>query len=506
MRTKLGMVYLVGAGPGDPGLLTLRAADLIRRAEVLIYDALVNPTLLQMAGEGAEIIFAGKRATNHALTQEELNKLLADKAKEGKMVVRLKGGDPYIFGRGGEEILELQGSDVPFEVVPGISSFVAAPNFAGIPLTHRDHCSGFTVVTGHEDPSKDESSIDWKNLAESPGTKVVLMGVARIGLISEKLMDHGMSGDTPIAMVRWATTGRQNTIVGTLATIEKVVEDSGFKAPAVTIIGDVVGLRPSLNWFEKRPLFNKRIVVTRTRCQASKLSARLSELGAEALEIPTIKIAEPDERQYLLDAILTLHTYSWLVFTSPNGVDEFFKYFFRAFKDLRDIGGVKIAAVGPATAAKLEAMHLQIDAMPKKHIASELAKVINNEESVENLNVMLLRAQVATKELPDQLEAFGAIVDDIPVYKTVPETEDLNGSVLNFESFGADWITFTSASTVEHFDARMNLSETMKKWPHLKLASIGPETSKAIRALDLEPYVEAKEHTIDGLVDALLAD
>ncbi len=503
MRTKSGKVYLVGAGPGDPGLLTMRAAELIRRAEVLVYDALVNRSFLQMAGPDTEIIYAGKRSKDHAIPQDQLNRLLVDKAKEGKTVVRLKGGDPYIFGRGGEEAQELVDEGVGFEVVPGISSFVAAPNYAGIPVTHRDHCSGFTVVTGHEDPNKEESSIDWKNLAEIPGTKVVLMGVERIGLITSKLIENGMSPETPVAMVRWGTTGRQGSIEGTLATIESVVKEKQFKAPAVTIIGGVAGLRSTLNWFEKRPLFGKRIVVTRTRKQASRLSSQLTELGAEILEIPTIRIAEPDNRQYLLDSLVALNSYSWLVFTSPNGVDEFFNYFFRAFKDIRDIGGVKIAAVGPATAEKLKAMHLQIDAMPEKYVAGEVADALNKIEMVENLNILIARAQVANKELPDKLEEMGAIVDDIPVYKTVPETEDVNGAVADMEESGADWVTFTSSSTVENFHARFDLPELLKKWPEMKTASIGPETTKALKALGLEPTIEADEHTINGLVEAI---
>ncbi len=260
-----GKVYLVGAGPGDAGLLTLRGAELLRRAEVVVYDALVNRELLALAPESAEIIYGGKRSRDHAIPQGDLNRLLVEKAREGKTVVRLKGGDPYVFGRGGEEATELQEDNVPFEVVPGISSIVAAPNYAGIPLTHREHCSSFTVITGHEDPDKAETAIDWERIAREPGTKVVLMGVERIGKITAALKENGLAGDTPVAMVRWGTTGRQQTISGTLETIADVVAETGFKAPAVTIIGGVSRLRDSLNWFEKRPLFGQRVVVTRTR-------------------------------------------------------------------------------------------------------------------------------------------------------------------------------------------------------------------------------------------------
>jgi len=502
--SKVGTVYLVGAGPGDAGLLTLRGAELLGRADVVVYDALVNPELLRLAPEGAEVIYGGKRSKNHAIPQGDLNRLLVEKARAGHTVVRLKGGDPYLFGRGGEEAEELAREGVPFEVVPGISSFYAAPNYAGIPVTHREHCSNVTVLTGHEDPTKEESSIDWKNLAENPGTKVVLMGVERIGAIAQRLIENGLSADTPVGMVRWGTRGEQETIEGTLGTIARVVEETKFKSPAVTIIGSVVGLRPRLNWFETRPLFGRRIVVTRTRKQASELSRQLSELGAEVLEIPTIKVVAPDDPKPVIDAIMGLHSYSWIVFTSPNGVDHFFKYFFQAFDDLRDLGGTRIAAVGPATEARLKALHLRVDVKPEKYVTAEVAKAINDFENVENLNILLARAQVANPDLPRQLEELRAIVDDVACYKTVPETEDVNGAAARLTDSGADWITFTSSSTVENFHARFDLPDLIETYPDIKLASIGPETSKAIRALGLEPAIEAKEHTIKGLVNALL--
>lgn len=297
MKAK-GTVYLVGAGPGDAGLFTRRGAELLARADVVVYDALVNPDLLRLAPKSAEFIYGGKRAAAHAIPQEELNQLLVSKAKEGKTVVRLKGGDPYIFGRGGEEAEELAAAKVPFEVVPGVSSFVAGPNYAGIPVTHRDHCSSFTVLTGHEDPTKDESSIDWAQLAKSTGTKVVLMGVERIRRIAEQLIAHGMAAETPVALVRWGTTGRQQSIEGTLANIADVVDKARFAAPAVTIIGGVVKLRGKLNWFEQRPLFGKRVVVTRTREQASELAHQLTELGADVLEIPTSRLSRRSGRSW----------------------------------------------------------------------------------------------------------------------------------------------------------------------------------------------------------------
>jgi uroporphyrinogen III methyltransferase / synthase len=504
MKSK-GIVYLVGAGPGDAGLLTVRGAELLARAGVVVYDALVNKELLRLAPQEAELIYAGKRSNDHAIPQAQLNQLLVEKARAGLCVVRLKGGDPYVFGRGGEEAEELAAAGVAFEVVPGVTSIIAGPNYAGIPLTHRDFCSSFTVVTGHEDPDKEGPEMDWSQVAKSPGTKVILMGVSRIKSIAESLVQHGMAESTPVAMIRWATTGRQQSVVGTLGTIAEVAEKAGFKPPGLTVIGEVVRLRGRLNWFEKRPLFGRRIVVTRTRAQAGQLTRLLLERGADVLEIPTIRILPPTGRHEIAEALLELNSYDWLVFTSPNGVDAFFEFFFKVFEDLRDIGGVRIAAVGPATAAKLRALHLKVDAMPKEFVASKVAATLAEQGSLENLKVLLLRAEVANRDLPKQLEELGAIVDDIACYKTAPETEDRNGAVERLLETGADWITFTSSSTVENFNARVDLKQLLARYPQIKLASIGPETSKAITALGLKPGLEAKDHTTEGLAKALEA-
>ena len=498
-----GTVYLVGAGPGDAGLLTLRGAELLARADVVVYDALVNTDLLRLAPREAEVIYGGKRARDHALTQEQLNEMLVAKAREGKCVVRLKGGDPYVFGRGAEEAEELEKAGIAFEVVPGISSIVAGPNYAGIPITHREHNSVVTVFTGHEDPNKLESSLDYRRIAEMPGTKVIVMGTERIGQIADSLIHHGMAKDTPVGIVRWGTTGRQQSVQGTLATIAGIAAAKEFTAPAVTVIGDVVKLRDKLNWFEHRPLFGQRIVVTRTREQASQLSRQLLELGAEVLEIPTIKIVPPDNKQDLMDALLGLGEYDWIVFTSPNGVDAFFDYFFKAFEDLRDIGGVRIAAVGAATASKLRELHLKVDLMPDEYVTRKIISAFRDFKSIENLRFLLVRAQVANQELPKALEEAGGIIDDVALYKTVPETEDRNGAAARFAEAGADWMTFTSSSTVQNFHARFNLPLILKQYPKTRIASIGPETSKALIELGIKPTVQAKEHTIDGLVQAL---
>jgi uroporphyrinogen III methyltransferase/synthase len=502
MKVK-GTVYLVGAGPGDAGLLTMRGAELIGRADVVVYDALVNASLLQLAPKTAEIIYGGKRSKAHAIPQDELNQLLVKYAKEGKTVVRLKGGDPYLFGRGGEEAETLAAAGINFEVVPGVSSIFAAPNYAGIPITHRDHCSSFTVLTGHEDPEKGDTALDYASLAKMPGTKVVLMGVERVQEITRALIKGGMSDKTPVGMVRWGTTGRQDYLEGTLKTIPALVAEKKFAAPAVMVIGTVVELRSKLNWFEKRPFFRQRIVVTRTREQASQLTRLLQEKGADVMEIPTIKIAPPKNLMSLKDAMLGLGSYDWLVFTSPNGVTAFFEYFFKGFEDIRALGNLRIAAVGPATAAKIKELHLRVDVMPEQNLASKVADAMNKYETVENLKVLLMRAEVANPELPEKLNELGAIVDDVACYCTVPETEDVNGLAARLNEEGADWITFTSSSTVENFHARFDLPALLKKFPSLKTASIGPETSKTLVKLGLQPTLEAKEHNIDGLVKAL---
>lgn len=497
-----GTVYLVGAGPGDAGLLTLRGAELLARADVVVYDALVNPEIMRLAPKQAELIYGGKRPKEQAIPQEELNELLVAKAREGKTVVRLKGGDPYIFGRGGEEAEELAAAGIAFEVVPGVSSVVAAPNYAGIPLTHRAHCSSFTVITGHEDPTKD-SDIDWAQLARVPGTKVILMGVERIRGLARTFIAQGLAAETPVAMIRWGTTGQQQSIEGTLATIADLVDQTGFQAPAVTVIGEVVKLRSKLNWFEKRPFFGQRIVVTRAREQAAELTRLLAERGADVLEIPTIRFAPPDEKQDLMDALLGLHEYDWLIFTSPNGVTTFFEYFFKAFDDLRDLGGVRIAAVGPATAAKVREYHLAVDVTPTEAVASKIADALTGYMSIENLRILLMRAQVANRDLPKRLEELGAIVDDVACYKTEAETDDANGAAARLTETGADWILFTSGSTAEQFHARFDLPNLVARFPRLRVASIGPETTKTLVALGVQPAVEARPHTLEGLVQAL---
>jgi uroporphyrinogen III methyltransferase/synthase len=502
MKPK-GIVYLVGAGPGDAGLLTLRGAELLDRADVVVCDERVNPELLRRVAKSAEIIREGQPSAQAPGPPSALAELLIARARAGKTVVRLMGGDPYLFAGGSHEAEQLKDAGVPFEVVPGVSSVAAAPNYAGVPVTHRDFASQLTLIAPHRKSSPGAPGIDWAHIAKTPGTKVLQLDSDSIAPIADALLAHGLPPATPVALVRWGAAGRQLSVAGTLATIAAVAAEAKIGLPAVAVIGDVVMLRDKLNWFERRPLFGQRVVVTRAREQAGQLARILQERGAEVLEIPTIKIQPPTRLQEIVDALIELNSYDWLVFTSPNGVTTFFDYFFRHFHDMRDLGGARIAAIGPATASKLKELHLQVDLMPEEALAVKVAKAFAKFETIENLKICLLRAEVANRELPEALEALGAIVDDIPCYQTVPESEDPTGAAASLLQTGADWVAFTSASTVQHFHARFDLPALLKKFPQLKTAAIGPETSKALQALGLQPTVEARQHTLDGLVAAL---
>ncbi len=504
MKPK-GTVYLVGAGPGELGLLTLRGAELLARADVVVYSKLVSPEVVRLAPKTAELIEADKASPAAAASANAVSELLISHARAGKTVVRLIGGDPYFFGSGGEEAEQLANARVPFEVVPGVSSLVAAPNYAGIPLTHREYASQLTLVAGQPDADQPNHGVDWAQVAKTPGTKVVTLDPDRIGQIAQLLLGHGLPAETPVAMTGRGTNDHQRSVESTLGAIAGVAARERIGPPAVAVIGNVVKLRGKLNWFERRPLFGQRIVVTRAREQAGQLSRRLLDHGAQVLEVPTIKLEPPTRREEIVDALLELNSYDWLVFTSPNGVTKFFEYFFKRFHDMRDLGGARIAAVGPATANKLKELHLQVDLMPDEALAVEIAKAFAKFETIENLKICLLRAEVANRELPEALEALGAIVDDVACYRTVPETEDATGAAASLLEQGADWVAFTSGSTVVHFHARFDLPALLQKFPQLKTAAIGPETSKALADLGLQPTVEAKQHTIDGLVAALLA-
>jgi uroporphyrinogen III methyltransferase/synthase len=495
-----GICYLVGAGPGDLGLVTLRAKECIEAADVIAYDYLVNKEVLAWARPGVEILYVGKQADQHTLPQDRINALLIEKVKAGKIVTRLKGGDPYVFGRGGEEAEELHAAGCAFEVVHGISSTIAGPGYAGIPVTHRDFCSQLTIFTGHEDPEKTESSLDFAQLARTPGTRIMLMGVGRMAILAGKLVEHGADPGTPVALVRWATTGRQESLTGTLGTIAELVAARGFKAPAVCIIGGVVTLRDKLNWFERRPLFGKRIVVTRTRQQAGDLTRQLRALGADAWELPTIRIAPPADLMEFGRLVQDAHKYEWIIFTSPNGVTAFFDLFFKLYKDAREIGPAKFVAIGPGTEKKLKEYHLGADFVPQKSVAESLVKeLIAHAGSLENQTVLWVRPEDARDVVAATLTKHGAIVDEAIAYRTLPETGDLTGGQARLREEGADIITFASSSAAENFFA-LNLPLPAD----VKFASIGPVTTTTLKALGHAPHIQAKEHDIPGLVQAIL--
>jgi uroporphyrinogen III methyltransferase/synthase len=496
-KESKGLCILAGAGPGDIGLVTLRAREAVEQAQVLVYDYLCNPEILKWAPANAEIIFAGKKAGQHTLRQEEINQLLVEKTKEGRRVVRLKGGDPFVFGRGGEEAEALAGAGLAFEIVPGITSAIAVPAYAGIPLTHRDLASSFTAFTGHEDPSKDKTAINYQALIAGKGTLVMLMGMDRLGSIVPELLANGADCHLPVALIRWGTTGRQETLVGELGSI--VTASAGFEPPAVVVFGHVVQLRKKLRWFEQRPLFGRRIVVTRTRKQASALSAKLRALGADVYEIPTIRVEPSENLMEFGELVRDAFQYEWLVFTSVNGVEAFFDMFYRLYDDARSIGNVKIAAIGPATAQRIKDFHLSVDLQPKEFVAEALIEGLLEYGSVENLKFLVVRALGAREVLPQRLAELGAIVDEATAYRTVQETNDSSGAQERFQMEGADLITFTSSSTVENFLA------LKLPWPaQMKTASIGPITSQTMRKQGLSVDVEATRYDVDGLVTAVL--
>lgn len=496
--SKTGKCFLVGAGPGDLGLLTLRGKELLEDADVVVYDALVNPEMLGWARADAEIIFAGKRAGEKTLSQAEINELLIEKSQLDKKVIRLKGGDPFVFGRGAEEAEALVAAGIDFEVIPGITSAIAAPAYAGIPVTHRAQNSHVTFFTGHEDPAKNQSAIDFDALAKLGGTQVMLMGMERLGAITKEMVAHGTEKTLPAALVRLATSGQQRTIVGTVENIAQRASAAAFEAPAVAIFGDVVSLRQRLNWFEKRPLFGKQIVVTRTRQQASGLSSQLRLLGADVIQLPTIRIEPPSDLREFAELVQAAHSYDWIVFTSPNGVDAFFEMFFKLYDDAREIGGVRIAAIGPTTAQRIRGFHLHVDLQPAEFVAEEVANEFEKTGGVENLRILIARAEKARDLLPKRLSGMGAIVDEAFAYRTVPEARDVTGARDRLSKQGADLITFTSSSTVENFlDLKL-------PWPAgMKVASIGPITSATVREHGLTVDVEAKRHDIIGLIEAV---
>jgi uroporphyrinogen III methyltransferase/synthase len=495
-----GLVYLVGAGPGDPGLITVKGLACLQKADVVVYDRLVSPALLRQAPQGCEMIDVGKSPKRHTLPQETINALLVKKSLAGKIVVRLKGGDPFLFGRGGEEAEALAEAGVPFEVVPGVTSAIAAPAYAGIPVTHRDQTSSFAVVTGHEDPTKADSSLDWHKLATGVGTLVILMGVGNLPKIVAKLIEHGRDPRTPIAIVQEGTEARQKTVTGTLADIVERAREADIKPPAVTVVGEVAALREKLRWFDTKPLFGKRVLVTRSREQASALSERLRELGAEPLEYPVIEIAPPKDMTLLDDAIAKLSTYDWLILTSANGVRALVDRMSEKEMDIEDLSKPKIAAIGPATAQALQRHNLRVDYMPEVYLAEEIATGIGN---VAGQRILLPRVERAPKHLARALRAKGATVDEVTAYRTlaVGAPDELKAL---FEDGRIDIVTFTSSSTVRNLVAGLQGQQLPEIMSRCLVACIGPVTARTAKRLGVPVDVVAKEHTIAGLVEAVV--
>lgn len=503
MTTTKGKVYLVGAGPGDPGLITVKGLECIKSADVVIYDYLAHPSLLRHASSEADIIYVGKKGGDHTLPQDEINALIVRKAEKGLVVARLKGGDPFIFGRGGEEAEILKKSNIPFEIVPGITSAIAAPAYAGIPLTHRKLTSTVAFVTGHEDPAKEKSSINWSSLADGIGTIVFLMGIKNLPHITGQLIRHGMSPDTPAALVRWGTTPRQETLTGTLEDIAEKAKSAGMKPPAVFIVGRVVQLRELLQWFENRPLMGKRIIVTRAREQASEFVDMLSSLGAECMEYPTIKIVPSEDTGELDQAVQNLSDYDWLVFTSVNGVSCFFERVFKGGRDVRVLGHVKTASIGPATARRLLDFGVQSDIIPETYRAESVVEAFKD-INVKGKKILLPRAKEARPILPVELKKMGAEVHEIAAYSTEQVSDHIEELVSRLENNEVDLITFTSSSTVRNFKNLLPENRMASLLKNVTIAGIGPVTSETAEKLGFTVHITAEIFTLQGLCDAIL--
>lgn len=504
---KSGKVYLVGAGPGDPGLITVRGKRLLERAEVVVYDYLASKKLLKHAPADAQLIYVGKKGgVKHTHTQDEINQMLVDHALAGKMVVRLKGGDPFIFGRGGEEVEKLYEAGAPFEVVPGVTSATAAATYAGIPITHRDYTASVAFLTGHEDPTKESSNIDWAKLSTGAGTLIIYMGIKNLPIIVQNLIKHGRDPKTPVAVVRWASTPEQRSVVGTLESITQVVADAEIKPPSLIIVGEVVRLRETIDWYEKRPLFGKKIIVTRTREQASELVAGLEEFGANCIEYSTIHIKPVDSYDVLDGELERLEEYHWILFTSLNGVKYFFERLYSKGMDARDLKGPDIAVVGKSTADFLLKYGLNADLIPSVFTGEGLAESLLD-QGVEGRNILIPRAQQGREILPETLRGAGAQVTIAPVYENCPAAGDKESIREELENGGVEMITFTSSSTVRNFLAMIDAEDQedlQRIMAGIKIAAIGPITGKTVTDNGLEVDIQPEEHTIPGLIQAIV--
>ena len=491
------MVYLIGAGAGDAGLLTVKAREILEVADVVIYDRLADEKILNYA-PSAKKIYVGKSPGQHTFKQSEINKILVDEAVENKIVVRLKGGDPFVFGRGGEEALYLRENGIDFEIISGVTSAVAVPAYAGIPVTHRGVATSFAVVTGHEDPTKPESNIHWKELANGVDTLIFLMGIANLPKITAKLIDAGLSKNTPAAVIRNGTKPSQKVLVTTLENAAADVEREKLQPPAIFIVGDVVNLREKLNWFDNKILFGKKILNTRARSQASTLTKKLESLGAEVIEFPTIKITAPTDNFNGLDAaVKNLRGYDWIIFTSANGVEKFFERLKNFKLDARAFCNSKVAAIGTSTAEKLSNFGIIADVIPAEFRAESLIDALKDE--VESKNILIARAEIARDILPRELEKFGAKVTVAAAYKTVAENENIDAVKTQLDNGEIDFVTFTSSSTVENFVKAFGVESLSK----VKTAAIGPITAQTLKNFGVDVAIVAETFTINDLVDAI---
>lgn len=498
-----GIVYIVGAGPGDPKLITVKGLECIKKAGVIIYDRLACRRLLAFARPEAELIYVGKSPERHTLKQDEINRLLVEKAAKGKIVTRLKGGDPFVFGRGGEEAEALWKAGIPFEVVPGVTSAVAAPAYAGIPVTHREYTSTMAIITGNEDPLKEYSSIAWDKISTGAGTLVFLMGITNLTKIAERLIENGRPPQTPVALVMWGTRPEQRTLVGTLENISKKAEEAGFKNPAVIIVGEVVSLRDKLNWFEKKPLFGKRVLVTRSREQASALSTAVEALGGEPLEFPTIRITDPEDYGPLDQAIKQLHTFNVVIFTSVNGVKSFFRRLRHQQKDIRELGTARICAIGPKTREALEDFGLQVNYVPEEYRAEKVVEELCGKVGAGE-RVLLPRADIARNVLPEALAKMGVDVTEVVAYSTTMGGGDAPMIKEMLRNKEIHLITFTSSSTVRNFVKFLDAPDLKNLLAGVTVACIGPITAGTAEDMGLDVDVVAEKYTIEGLVEAIL--
>ena len=498
-----GTVYLVGAGPGDPGLITVRGRELLVDAEVLVYDYLANPSLVALCPPSCERIYVGKRGGDHTMAQGEINALLVSLAQDGKSVVRLKGGDPFVFGRGGEEALELAENGVEFEVIPGITSGVAAPAYAGIPLTHRGLAASALLVTGHEAAGKKESDVDWAAIAGSKTSVAFYMGVKNLGRITERLIEHGRSPDTPTALIRWGTLPRQETLSGSLSDIAELAKKRGFEAPAICIVGEVAGLRKELRWFDKRPLFGKRIVVTRSRSNRSSLSDGLRKAGADVVELPTVS-TEKEHDPTLSADLAAGRRFDWYVFTSQNGVTGFFEHLDESGKDSRFLAGARIACIGTATAHALHAHGLRADMVPARQTSDGLIDCFDGlGEDLGGATICFPCSHIAKDTIPSELAKRGAEVSRYPVYRTVSPGYTAAEIEAVFDPT-PDLVTFTSSSTVNNLVSVLNETGSEDVVGRIVGAVIGPSTAATAREHAIEIGCESANPDIASLIQSIL--